>query len=143
MTQRNSTGNKRAGVRQRPPTIYTRFAVAPQNTGRFTILTPKAGHSVGIIRITLMQLTDNTIDRFLELYFGEAAGIPNFDGPNLSPLAYQQFATLRVRSNLTVSSRTYSADDAPSGAKDEVFSGRWLSAPTIAHLIQVTYVLNP
>ncbi|MDA1128119.1 MAG: hypothetical protein O2913_05395 [Chloroflexi bacterium] len=129
------TGNRNVTVRQRPYKLLVTEAAGPTDTDRATVLTPRSGYRVRLVRLRILQTAGE--GRFLvETYFGTA--------PNLIADPSQGIDILAVPNIGSDSTRTFARREGPFGRRDEPVSVRHRGvAPTTSLRIFIDYTEEP
>jgi len=105
----------------------------PNDTNRFTILTPTARKKLRLIRYTIWG-TATAVAGVLELYFGTAADAE-------AATTVIDLLTTPGSAGASSATRTWARGHGPGGVKDGVLSGRFRTAPggvNFIHVIEYT-----
>ena len=121
----------RTRVKQRPFRLLVRVVDSSTNLSQQTILTPRPGRRIRLIRTKVLQ--DASDGRHLwELYFGDA--------PNIITGIRRGIDILTVPDSGAGATRVYRISQGPRGHRNEVLSGRWRGfAPDNSHKIIIEY----
>ena len=124
-----------APLRRRPYQLKTSEVDSNTSLDRQTILTPRKGYRIRLVRVRVTQ--DTADGRHLwELYFGTAGNIITDPSKGIDILA--------VPNLKSATTRTYLKNEGPRGLRNEVLSGRWRgTAPVSAHRIIIEYQEEP
>ncbi len=122
-------------TRRRDYELLTQEVASSTNTDRQTILTPRNGFRIRLVRVTVHQhATDGR--HLWELFYGSAGNM--ITAPN------RGIDILAVPDQGSASTRTYLQNQGPRGDRNEVLSGRWRgTAPVNAHTIIIEYSEEP
>ena len=128
-------GNHHAPLRQRPYKLLVTEVAGPTSTGRATVLTPRPGYRIRLVRLRMLQTAGE--GRFLvEVYFGTA--------PNLITVPSQGIDILAVPNIGSDSTRTFARRGGPRGLRDEPISVRHRGiAPSTPLRIFIDYTEEP
>ena len=127
--------NHNAPLRQRPYKLLVTEVAGPTDTGRATVLTPRPGYRIRLVRLRMLQTAGE--GRFLvEAYFGTAANL--ITEPN------QGIDILAVPNIGSDSTRTFARRAGPRGLRDEPISIRHRGvAPATPLRIFIDYTEEP
>ena len=127
--------NHNVVLRQRPYKLLVTEVAGPTSTGRATVLTPRPGYRVRLVRLRMLQTAGE--GRFLvEVYFGTA--------PNLITVPSQGIDILAVPNIGSDSTRTFPRREGPRGLRDEPISVRHRGiAPSTPLRIFIDYTEEP
>jgi hypothetical protein len=100
------------------------------STSRTTLITPSTGRRLRIVRGAISQVASDAV-HYAEVYFGTGANIET------NPTKAIDF--VKVPDQSEGATRTWSRGTGPVGAKNEVLSLRWTTAPASSHKIMVEY----
>ena len=119
-------------IRPRPRRFAPKLRAHDSNTStvRNTVLIPTSGKRIRIIRIRGIQESADGRHLF-ELYFGTGADIATNPAKAID--------TLDILDLNDDQTRIYDRGEGPRGARNEVLSGRWKTAPATVHKIMVEY----
>ncbi len=121
----------RTKVKQRPFRLLVRVADTSTNIRQQTILTPRPGRRIRLIRTKVLQDTAEG-RRTWELYFGDA--------PNMITGIQKGIDVLAVPDSGAGATRVFQRSQGPRGLRNEVLSGRWRGfAPSNPHKIIIEY----
>ena len=122
-------------TRRRDYELLTQEVASSTNTDRQTILAPRNGFRIRLVRVTVQQhATDGR--HLWELFYGIAGNM--ITAPN------RGIDILAVPDQGSASTRTYLQNQGPRGDRNGVLSGRWRgAAPSNAHTIIIEYSEEP
>ena len=131
MARRRYRSRYRTKVKRRPFRLLIRVVDTSTNTSQQTILTPRPGRRIRLIRTKVLQETAE--NRHLwELYFGDA--------PNMITGVHKGIDILAVPDSGAGATRVFQRTQGPRGQRNEVLSGRWRGfAPSNPHKIIIEY----
>jgi hypothetical protein len=105
------------------------------NIRQQTILTPRPGRRIRVIRTKVLQDTSDG-HHLWELYFGDA--------PNMITGVHKGIDILTIPDSGSGTTRVYHRRQGPRGLRNEVLSGRWRGfAPDNPHKIIIEYSEEP
>ena len=122
-------------TRRRDYELLTQEVASSTDTDRQTILTPRNGFRIRLVRVAVQQhATDGR--HLWELFYGSAGNMITAPNRGIDMLA--------VPDQGSASTRTYLQNQSPRGDRNEVLSGRWRgTAPVNAHTIIIEYSEEP
>ena len=129
------TKNHNVTVRQRPYKLQVTEAAGPTDTDRATVLTPRSGYRIRLVRLRMLQTAGE--GRFLvETYFGTATNIISDPSQGIDILAVPNIGS--------DSTRTFDRRAGPLGRRDEPISARHRGvAPSTPLRIFIDYTEEP
>ena len=121
----------RAPLRRRPFVPKTADVKPRTSTRRQTILSPRPGYRIRLIRVKVLQ-AESDGRHLCELYFGSAGNLIADPSKGIDILAVPDLGT--------ASTRIYPKNEGPRGLRGEPLSLRWRgSSPTKDHKLIIEY----
>ena len=106
------------------------FSDSQRSTDRQTLVSPRAGRRLRLIRVSIHQTSPDDV-HFCEVYFGA--------GANIAAFPTKAIGYVRVPDSGEGSTRTWGRGAGPVGEKNEALSIRWTEQPTTLHKFIVEY----
>ena len=130
------------GTQARPLQIMGKQFLTAANSTRFTLLVPPKGESIIFMGLKIFQVGAESIDHFLEIYFGEDSAMLDAE-PESRTTDRQNIDMVRASATSeNTASQRFSLTTGPIGLPNEILSARWLSSPNGAHRTYLTYALK-